>query len=125
MQLKAQMSAVMQGQGCEEMAICWDWVETACGARVRSKVSQPYNTVQDHRSRWETSDMQRVLDSDLEGYAWALLWARAKEGAEQEGRIVMQVSLCLSSFMPFGFLLIPFDRNDRLPTERMSPVCFY
>mmetsp|Transcript_27745 Transcript_27745/g.51627 ORF Transcript_27745/g.51627 Transcript_27745/m.51627 type:complete len:97 (+) Transcript_27745:434-724(+) len=94
-------------------------------ARVRSKMLQPYKVVQDHRSRWETSNVQGVLDSDLEDYAWALLRARAKEGAEQEGRIVMQVSLCLSSFMPFGFLLIPFDRNDRLPTERMSPVCFY
>eukprot|EP00567_Pseudictyota_dubia_P014168 CAMPEP_0197437226 /NCGR_PEP_ID=MMETSP1175-20131217/4501_1 /TAXON_ID=1003142 /ORGANISM="Triceratium dubium, Strain CCMP147" /LENGTH=87 /DNA_ID=CAMNT_0042966689 /DNA_START=31 /DNA_END=291 /DNA_ORIENTATION=- len=85
-------------------------------ARVRSKMLQPYKVVQDHRSRWETSNVQGVLDSDLEDYhAWALLRARAKEGAEREGRMVMQVSLCLSSFMPFGFLLIPFDRNDRLP----------
>jgi peptide chain release factor 2 len=45
-----------------------DW-----GKQIRSYVMQPYQLVKDHRTEHETSDIQKVLDGDLDGFMEAYL----------------------------------------------------
>ncbi|MDO8668531.1 MAG: peptide chain release factor 2 [bacterium] len=43
------------------------------GKQIRSYVMQPYQLVKDHRTEYETSGIQKVLDGDLEGFMEAYL----------------------------------------------------
>jgi peptide chain release factor 2 len=48
------------------------------GSQIRSYVFQPYTLVKDHRSNYETGDVQRVMNGDLD----ALIYAVLKMGVE-------------------------------------------
>ncbi|MDR2561202.1 MAG: peptide chain release factor 2 [Holophagales bacterium] len=45
-----------------------DKADVAWGSQIRSYVLQPYQMVKDHRTLFETSQTQKVLDGDLDGF---------------------------------------------------------
>jgi len=51
--------------------------DVAWGSQIRSYVLQPYQLVKDHRTNYETSQTQKVLDGDLDGFIRTQLLAKS------------------------------------------------
>lgn len=47
--------------------------EIAWGSQIRSYVMHPYNMVKDHRTKMETSDVERIMEGDLDEFIEAYL----------------------------------------------------
>ncbi|WP_143139544.1 peptide chain release factor 2 [Enterococcus canis] len=60
---KEQEAAALRG---EQMEIGW-------GSQIRSYVFHPYSMVKDHRTSYETGNVQAVMDGDLDGFIDAYL----------------------------------------------------
>ena len=55
------VSTVKSGTNSEKKEIAW-------GSQIRSYVFHPYNLIKDHRTKYETSNIQKVLDGNIDEY---------------------------------------------------------
>jgi peptide chain release factor 2 len=67
--------AVLERESSEEKlkALRGDQGPAAWGRQIRSYVFQPYTMVKDHRTGYETGNVQGVMDGDIEGFIEAYL----------------------------------------------------
>ena len=79
--LKARLLEAAQQQRVEELSeIRGDAIAAEWGTQIRSYVLAPYKMVKDTRSQHETSQVQSVLDGDLNPLIDAYLrWAASEE----------------------------------------------
>jgi peptide chain release factor 2 len=74
--LKAKLLVIAQEQRAAEIAdIRGDMVEAAWGNQIRNYVFHPYQMVKDLRTQHETTDVQGVMDGDLDPFIQSLLHA--------------------------------------------------
>ena len=77
--LKARLYMIEQQKRDAEIAKLYgDKGEIAWGSQIRSYVLQPYQMVKDHRTDYQTGNVDAVLDGDLDGFIESYLRYRAK-----------------------------------------------
>jgi peptide chain release factor 2 len=80
--LKAKLMVIAQEQRAAEIAdIRGDIVEAAWGNQIRNYVFHPYQMVKDLRTGEETTDVQGVMDGDLDPFIQSLLRQGVEVGA--------------------------------------------
>lgn len=57
--------------------------EIAWGHQIRSYVFMPYTLVKDHRTNYESGNVQAVMDGDLDGFIYAYLKASSRGELEE------------------------------------------
>jgi len=84
--LKAKLYMLEQQKRDAELAKLYSKKgEIAWGNQIRSYVLQPYRMVKDHRTNFQTGNVDAVLDGELDGFVESYLRYRAKKrGKEQE-----------------------------------------
>lgn len=72
--LKAKLFAVARASQMDHIEdLKGDQMQIAWGSQVRSYVFMPYTMVKDHRSNYEESDVDKVIDGHLDGFINAFL----------------------------------------------------
>lgn len=89
--LKSKLYMLEQKKRDAELAKLYgDKGEIAWGSQIRSYVLQPYQMVKDHRTDFQTGDVESVLDGDIDGFVESYLRYRVKnrnkEPKEKAGR---------------------------------------
>lgn len=81
-QLKSKLAALMEQEHKDKVNdLRGDQADIGWGNQIRSYVLHPYQLVKDLRTGHETSNAQRVLDGDLNGFIWSgLRWLRESKG---------------------------------------------
>lgn len=78
--LKSRLYVVEQQKRDAEIAKLYgDKGEIAWGNQIRSYVMQPYQMVKDHRTDYQTGNVQAVMDGDIDAFIESFLRLRAKE----------------------------------------------
>jgi peptide chain release factor 2 len=81
--LKAKLMVIAQEQRAAQIAdIRGDIVEAAWGNQIRNYVFHPYQLVKDLRTQQETTDVQAVMDGELDPFIFGLL----RQGVEVGGK---------------------------------------
>ncbi|MDD3027109.1 MAG: peptide chain release factor 2 [Erysipelotrichaceae bacterium] len=74
MMLKSKLYEAMLEQQADQIdKLRGEQKEIAWGSQIRSYVLHPYSMVKDHRSLEETAQVDKVLDGDLDSFAYAYL----------------------------------------------------
>ncbi len=82
--LKAKLLVIAQEQRAAQIAdIRGDMVEAAWGNQIRNYVFHPYQMVKDLRTAEETTDVQGVMNGDLDPFIQSLLRQGVESGAEE------------------------------------------
>ena len=72
--LRSRLLEIKQAEKDEEVAVLrGEYTKAEWGSQIRSYVLHPYQMVKDHRTEYETSNTQAVLDGDLDGFMEAYL----------------------------------------------------
>ena len=72
--LKAKLCVVAEEMKMQQLSeIKGNQVEATFGAQIRSYVMQPYKIVKDARTAYQTSQVQELLDGNLDGFVSAYL----------------------------------------------------
>jgi len=67
--LKAKLYQIeLEKQQSEQNEVEKSKMKIEWGSQIRSYVFHPYNMVKDHRTNWETSDVQGVMDGELNSF---------------------------------------------------------
>src|SRR6185503_12134364 len=76
--LAARLAERMREERRKELdALSGDKRDVAFGSQIRTYTLAPYQLVKDERTRYETGNVQAVLDGDLDGFIEAYLhWRR-------------------------------------------------
>ena len=83
--LKAKLYQIAQQQHMEKIEdIKGVQNEIAWGHQIRSYVFMPYTMVKDHRTSYETSNVNAVMDGDLDGFIFAYLKAASRGELKDE-----------------------------------------
>jgi peptide chain release factor 2 len=70
-----------QERDAELVALSGDKRDVAFGNQIRTYTMQPYQLVKDERTRYETGNVQAVLDGEIDGFIEAYLqWRRQQPG---------------------------------------------
>ena len=67
----------------EKQELRGEYAEAAWGNQIRSYVLQPYKLVKDHRTKFESTDPDAVLDGKLQPFIEAFLRSRVRQEKTQ------------------------------------------
>lgn len=78
--LRARLNELLRQQQAEKLEeLQGELRENEWGSQIRSYVLHPYQMVKDHRTTYETGNIDAVLDGDLAGFIEAYLEQAAKD----------------------------------------------
>jgi peptide chain release factor 2 len=85
--LKAKLYEREEAQRAKESQVAYDTKkEIAWGSQIRSYVLHPYTLVKDHRTSYETSNAEKVLDGELDEFVGAYLKYLRVQGQGSRGK---------------------------------------
>lgn len=85
MMLRAKLARLLEEKNAQELdEIRGEKDDIAWGSQIRSYVFHPYQMVKDHRSNYEESDIQAVMDGKIENFIDAYLQYQLHEREKEE-----------------------------------------